>query len=115
LLLAACLLNSEIRPEINRLIRAESTMRLAQQAVYYLENRINLHSEPVPEDVANFHKRHLFSLMGWQQKCLFILSFLYPYPDDAETLPLPKFLHPFYFPLRPILWIYRKTRKIAFS
>ncbi|WP_164667430.1 nucleotidyltransferase domain-containing protein [Virgibacillus doumboii] len=115
LLLASCLLNSGISHEMQRLMKAKSTMHLAQQAVYYLENRINLHTDPVPEDVAHFHKHHLFSLMGWRQKWLFLLSFLYPYPDDVETLPLPKTLHFLYFPLRPILWAYRKTRKIAFS
>ena len=51
---------------------------------------VNLHTDPVPEDVAKYHKRHLFSLMSNQQKIFFILSFLYPFPTDAETLPLPK-------------------------
>lgn len=115
LLLATCLLNSRIVHDLEWLIQARSTMYLAQQAIYYLDKMVNLHTDPVPEDIANFHKHYLFSLMGWRQKCLFLLSFLYPYPDDVETLPLPKFLHFLYFPLRPFLWAYRKTRKIAFS
>ena len=58
-----------------------------------------------------YHKRHLFSLMSNQQKFLFIMSFLYPYPEDAEILPLPKYLHFLYFPLRPFLWAWRKSKE----
>lgn len=115
LLLASCLLHSDVNHKMEGLIKAKSTRRLAQQAVFYLENRINLHTYPVPEDVANFHKHHIFSLMDWRQKCLFLLSFLYPYPEDVEILPLPKPLHFLYFLLRPFLWVYRKTRKVAYS
>jgi len=115
LLLAFCLLNARVNHQMERLIQTKTTIHLAQQAVYYLENRINLHTEPVPDEVANYHKQHLYSLMGWRQKCLFILSFLYPFPEDVETMPLPKALHFLYFPLRPFLWSYRKMRKIAFS
>ena len=58
---------------------------------------INLHTEPVPEEVFIYHSRHLFSLMSNQQKILYIMSQLYPYPIDAKTLPLPKFLHFYIF------------------
>jgi hypothetical protein len=74
---------------------------------------INLHTDPVPEEVLAYHSRHLFSLMSNQQKILFIMSQLYPYPIDAKTLPLPKFLHFLYFPLRPFLCLWRKTKKLA--
>ncbi|SFD66616.1 Uncharacterised nucleotidyltransferase [Lentibacillus persicus] len=114
LLLASCLFNLRPGHAMRPLIHTRPVMHLAQHAVFYLKNMINLHTEPVPEETANFHKHHLFSLMEWRQKCLFLLSFLYPYSDDAETLPLPKSLHILYFPLRPFLWTYRKTRKIAF-
>ena len=60
---------------------------------------MNLHTDPVPKDVAKYHKRHLFSLMSNRQKILFIMSFLYPYPEDAEVLPLPKHLAFFIFSL----------------
>lgn len=113
LLLAYCLLNTKVSHKMHSLIQSKNTMDLAQQAVYYLENMINLHTDPVPVEVSNYHKRHLYSLMGWRQKCLFVLSFLYPFPEDVETMPLPKALHLLYFPLRPFLWAYRKMRRIA--
>ena len=39
------------------------------------------------------------------------MSFLYPYPEDAETLPLPKYLHFLYFPLRPFLWALEENKE----
>lgn len=113
LILAAYLLSLELDLEMERLTKSASAKNLAQQAVFYLENMVNLHTDPVPEDVANYHKHHLFALMSLQQKLVFIMSFLYPYPEDEQTLPLPKPFHFLYFPLRPFLWAWRKTRKHA--
>ncbi|UOR13774.1 nucleotidyltransferase domain-containing protein [Halobacillus amylolyticus] len=107
-ILATQLLNTPLIKEIETTSKGE---KLAQEAVFYLESMINLHNEPLSEEVASYHKRHLFSLMSIQQKLFFILSFLYPYPEDVATLPLPEKLHLLYFPLRPFLWGWRKTRK----
>ncbi|ASK63708.1 Renal dipeptidase [Virgibacillus phasianinus] len=112
MILASELLNAPITMQMKSLFISKRSKKLAQGAIFYLESMINLHTDPVPEDIARYHKHHLFSLMSFQQKFLFIVSFLYPYPEDAETLPLPKKLHYLYFPLRPLLWAWRKTRKI---
>ncbi|MGP4067338.1 nucleotidyltransferase domain-containing protein [Halobacillus sp. B29] len=109
----ACILSSELlaSPIYKEMKLTRKSKKLAQQAVYYFEFMINLHSLPLPEEVAIYHKRHLFALMSLSQKVIFILSFLHPYPEDAQLLPLPKRLHFLYFPLRPFLWGWRKTRK----
>ena len=39
--------------------------------------------------------------MTYQQKLFFFMSFLYPYPEDAAVLPLPKSLHFLYLPYVP--------------
>ncbi|MBT2686223.1 nucleotidyltransferase family protein [Bacillus sp. ISL-37] len=110
LILAAELLGSR-QPEGTEQVFTSKAKTLAQEAIFYFEKMVNLHNDPVPDEVASFHKEHLFSLMSKKQKALFILSFLYPYPEDAETLPLPKPLHFLYFPLRPCLVVWRRTRK----
>ncbi|PFP29484.1 Renal dipeptidase [Bacillus sp. AFS073361] len=115
LVLTSQLLKTPIKKEIEILIKGFRPFQLAQGAMFYFEKMVNLHTEPVPKDIASYHKRHLFSLMSIQQKLFFIVSFLYPYPADAETLPLPKFFHFLYFPLRPFLWAWRKTRNHALS
>ncbi|PEL07012.1 nucleotidyltransferase family protein [Bacillus sp. AFS017336] len=111
IILSSHLLNTPITKEMEQLIKSNVAKVLAQDAIYYFENMINLHTEPVPEEVSKYHKCHLFSLMSFEQKILFFLSFLHPYPEDAEVLPLPNYLHFLYFPLRPFLWVWRKTRK----
>ncbi|PYZ94648.1 Renal dipeptidase [Salipaludibacillus keqinensis] len=112
LVLSKVIFGSNITAHEQRKLMNNRSMKLARHAIYYLENMINLHDETLPQDVAKYHKRHLFSLMSLHQKTLFTLSFLYPYPEDAELLPLPKQLHLLYFPFRPFLWAWRKTRAL---
>ncbi len=113
IILASQLLNADITEEMTLFLKGESPKKLAQEAMFYLERMVNLHTDPVPKEVSSYHTRHLFSLMSLNQKSIYIMSFLYPYPEDAKTLPLPKSLHFLYFPLRPFLWGWRKTRKHA--
>lgn len=115
LILAANLLNTKINKEMKVLADQKSSKQLAQDALFYLKRMINLHTDPVPDEVATYHKRHLFSLMSRRQRILFIMSHLYPYPIDVKTLPLPKYLHFLYFPLRPLLCTWRKVQKYVLS
>ena len=110
LILASHLLNSNVREEMKSITEQSRSKKLAQDALFYIRQFINLHTEPLPDDVATYHKKHLFSLMSLQQKSLFIMSFFHPYFEDTITLPLPEKLHFLYFPLRPVLWLWRKTR-----
>lgn len=115
LILSSHLLSTPITKEMNTFIKGNYPKRLAQAAIFYLERMVNLHNEPVPFEIANYHKRHLFFLMTRKERIFFIMSFLYPYHEDAQTLPLPIHLHFLYFPLRPILWAWRKTKNHALS
>lgn len=111
LILANQLLGVEITDEMKRMVNSRKSFELAQEAIFYLERMVNLHSYPLPDEVAEHHKRHSISLMSSHQKALYLCSLLYPFPEDAETLPLPKQIHFLYFPLRPFLWAWRKMRK----
>lgn len=111
LTLASQLLNTTIIKEMMGLTNKKRSRQLAQDTLFYFKQMVNLHADSVPEEVTIYHTRYLFSLMSNQQKFLFIMSYLYPYPIDAKTLPLPKPLHFLYFPLRPFLCFWRKTRK----
>ncbi|MEW9501045.1 nucleotidyltransferase domain-containing protein [Jeotgalibacillus marinus] len=113
IVLATQLLKVHYTREMMVLLRTKRAQKLAQQAIFYMEIMINLHTYPVPGEVSKYHKKHLFSLMSIQQKSLHILSTLHPYPEDVKTLPLPVKFHFLYFPLRPVLWMWRKTRKHA--
>ncbi len=113
LVLASQLLNTPITAYSSSVINSNRSKQLARKALFYIQRMVNLHSPPLPQEVADYHKRHLFDLMSLRQKCFYILSMLYPYPKDAKTLPLPRQLHFLYFPLRPFLLVWRKTRKQA--
>jgi hypothetical protein len=113
LILASQLLNTDIKKDMQPLIMGKIPNKLAQDAIFYLERMVNLHTDPVPEDIAKHHAKHLFTLMSFQQKIVYFLSVIHPYYTDVETLPLPKKLHFLYFPLRPFLWVWRKTKKHA--
>jgi hypothetical protein len=115
LVLASHLLNTPTTKVMKTFIKGNRPKKQAQAAIFYLEKMVNLHNEPVPNDIALYHKRHLFLLMSKKQRLFFILSFLYPYPEDAQTLPLPNHLHFLYFLLRPFLWAWRKTKYHALS
>jgi hypothetical protein len=109
LALVSALFKVTLAPDLEAMASMSRSRRLANEAMFYLKRIVNLHTNPVPEDVDRYHKRHLFALLTTRQKLQFILSFLFPYPEDAETLPLPKSLHILYVPLRPFLWAWRKT------
>jgi hypothetical protein len=115
IILASQLLNTKVTEEMNPFLSGNCPKRLAQESIFYVERMVNLHTDPVPGEVSKYHSRHLFSLMSTHQKFFFIISFLHPYPEDAQILPLPKHLHFLYFPLRPLLWAWRKTRKPVLS
>ena len=108
LLLSSQLLNTEINEEMKFLTKGNRPKKLASEAIFYLERMVNLHTDPVPEEISEYHKRHLFTLMSNHQKIFYTISLLYPFPTDAKTLPLPKKLHFLYFPLRPVLCVWRK-------
>jgi hypothetical protein len=114
IVLTSILLGTPINIGMKRLV-GNLSQQLAQDAIFFFDKMVNLHTEPVPVEVDHYHKKHLYRSMTKRQKCLYVLSFLYPYPLDVETLPLPKSLHILYFPLRPFLWAWRKTRKHALS
>lgn len=113
LILAEQLLHTPMTVQMIAIRTGSRPIRLAQDAMFYIRQMVNLHTEPVPEEVSKYHERHLFALMSIRQKLLFLFSLLYPYPEDVKTLPLPRKLHFLYFPLRPFVWAWRKTKKHA--
>ncbi len=112
-LLASRLFAVPLREEMRPLLAQRKAHWLAEDTMFYVHRMVNLHTDPVPQEVQRYHKRYLFSLLTWGQKLQFLASFLYPYPEDAVTLPLPKPLHGLYFVLRPFLWLWRKYKPQA--
>lgn len=110
LILAKLLFHTPMNEQMYAIMYGKKPRKLALGALFYIKQMINLHTIPVPKEVSKYHQNHLFSLMSFQQRFLFILSLFFPYPEDVQTLPLPKKIHFLYFFLRPFLWIFRKTK-----
>lgn len=113
LILVSKLIGVTLTREVLLLLKHKHHYKLAQEAIFYLERRVNLHQASIPEEISKYHSRHLFSLMSLTQKALYILSCVHPFSGDAKALPLPKSLHYLYFPLRPITWMMQKAKKQA--
>lgn len=107
------LFNSSIYAHFSDLLKRKASQNLAQKTIYYMQEIMQMHGE-VSEEVLSYHKRYLFSLKSIRQKVLFIIISFYPNPLDEATLALPKRLHFLYFPLRPFLWTWRKSKKLFF-
>ncbi|MFD2328448.1 nucleotidyltransferase family protein [Cohnella sp. GCM10020058] len=111
--LASKLLGTPVPPGIaGGMLPNSKGARLAQNPIFYVEKSIDILGDP-PEHLHRAYKRYLFAIRPPMHKLLFLLSLLHPYPTDVETLPLPKHVHFLYFPLRPLLWAWRKTRRTA--
>ncbi|MFD1450922.1 nucleotidyltransferase domain-containing protein [Oceanobacillus sojae] len=115
MILVSELFNRKLSNEMQQYLVNSRSKRLAAKSIFYLESMINIYTLPLPENVVKYHKKYLTGLMSTEQRILFTLSLLYPYPDDMKTLPLPKTLHFLYFPLRPFLWVWRKRKKHVLS
>ncbi|MDL4838970.1 nucleotidyltransferase domain-containing protein [Aquibacillus rhizosphaerae] len=86
--------------------------KLSQKSIYFIEKGFIPHSEKNTADFRRHYNNYLFSIRTFRQNLYTIPTKIYPSYKDAETLPLPKFLHFLYCPLRPFLWAYRKFKKI---
>jgi hypothetical protein len=109
--LASKLLDTPLNKEMKTIANRSRSGQLAQFVLIFIKEKFDLHSNP-PESIARYLKRYLFAMKSKRQKLVFILNKFYPSPVDAQTLPLPKYIHFIYFPLRPILWAWRKAKHV---
>ncbi|WP_373231273.1 nucleotidyltransferase family protein [Cohnella sp.] len=112
LILASLLLDTPLNKDMHSIVSYSGSVKLAQTALQFVREVVDMHSNP-PEDLERHYRRYLFAAKSRRQKFVYILSHFYPYPIDAQTLPLPKYINFLYFPLRPILWTWRKAKKFA--
>lgn len=108
--LVSQLLGLKVNKDI-KILSKRNSKKLAQTALLYIGKRTHSHINE-SHDLNTYHTRYLFLLMPTSRKILFILTLLHPSSKDQQTLLLPNSLHFLYFPLRPFLWIWRKTVKL---
>ncbi|MFE4238712.1 nucleotidyltransferase domain-containing protein [Peribacillus butanolivorans] len=116
LILSSQLLNTPINEEMQSLTTGKRSRKQAQMAIFYIIEMGNSLSDEPFSIKLNLHKSFVlnlyqFSIKSNLQKVFYIIKLFYPSPADTEILRLPKSLQFLYFPLRPFLWVWRKTMK----
>ncbi|TVX79104.1 nucleotidyltransferase family protein [Peribacillus simplex] len=129
LILASQLFKTPIHEEILPLTKEKYSRKLAELAQFYIVEMGHKYINQSSKDaLAKYNMQHPFtkkssikkffyinlyeySVKTNIHKFLFILRLLNPNSADVKTLRLPKFLYFLYFPLRPFLIFWRKTRK----
>ncbi|MBO0996447.1 nucleotidyltransferase family protein [Bacillus sp. SD075] len=107
LILSLQLLKSPIKEEMKPLMLENHSKKLAQNTIFFIREMVPLH---IITSTYNY-KRYLFSLnTSYLQKTIHIILLFYPNTMDEKTLKLPKSIYFLYFPLRPLLWIWRKRK-----
>lgn len=114
LLLSSCLFGTEINGKWEHLTNSKRTHQSAQNAMMFIIQKLNLHGD-LPETFNKIYQEYQVSLLTLKQRIIYEMTKLYPSRIDNQTLELPKSLHFLYFPLRPILAIWRKFRNHAVS
>ncbi|TFE22631.1 nucleotidyltransferase family protein [Cohnella luojiensis] len=109
--LASKLLDTPLSKDMEIIANRSRAGYLARFALIFMKEAVDLHYNP-PENIARYLKSYLYAIKSKRQKLIFFLNFCYPYPIDAQTLSLPKYIHFLYLPLRPILWVWRKARHV---
>lgn len=119
IVLANKLLNTPIPEEINSISKVKRISKKANLSYSYIVKMGNLEINQYNDSYSliklnlqkSFINRYLFAMKSNFQKVFFVLKLFYPSNEDSETLKLPKSFYFLYFPLRPFLWAWRKSRK----
>ncbi|MGJ3196264.1 nucleotidyltransferase domain-containing protein [Peribacillus frigoritolerans] len=111
LILVSELLKTHMDEGWRKLTESDSK-KIAQNALEFIKG-----TEPLTESLTSnmpskYYKHYTFSLKSNLQRFFFFLTLFYPTSAELLTLRIPKPLHFLYFPLRPFLWVWRKTRKL---
>ncbi len=104
LILCNRLLGTPFIADMQSFYTSPSSQLAAQTAIGYIVQM------STPNVHALSHSRYLLSLLKMRQKLSYLKSFYYPSSQDALTLPLPSLLHFLYFPIRPLLLLWRRLK-----
>ncbi|MFJ7934426.1 nucleotidyltransferase family protein [Sporosarcina sp. NPDC096371] len=129
LILASQLLKTKIPEELVPLTTEKRSRKLARSALHYLVKMGHIEIKQLSKAVlTNYEKFSLILLVSYLkisflyyhysvktniQKFIYVILLFYPSSVDIKTLSLPKSLYFLYFPLRPFLWVWRKSSKFT--
>ncbi|EEL48443.1 MULTISPECIES: nucleotidyltransferase domain-containing protein [Bacillus cereus group] len=103
LILSSQLLQTPINEEVKEKNGINQIKSLCERAYIYI----------MDENCESPDEHYRLLLKDNAQKLISILVSLYPAYIDTQVLKLPTSLHFLYFPLRPFLWTWRKTKQLV--
>ncbi|QNU03890.1 nucleotidyltransferase domain-containing protein [Peribacillus butanolivorans] len=107
LILTSELLKTHMNEGWGKLTEGNDSKKIAQNAIDFITGNESL--ETITS--SKYYKHYSKSLKTNLQKFFLFLILFYPSSSDLITMRVPKPLHFLYFPLRPFLVVWRKTRK----
>ncbi|GIP43225.1 hypothetical protein J45TS6_16840 [Paenibacillus sp. J45TS6] len=96
------LLNTPLRSDMKLVAEEKISVKWAAYAFELINDGKIPHKEKL--------KSYLHHIKSPKRRLYMLLGRLYPGPQDAALLPLPRVLHFLYVPLRPFLWIWRRAK-----
>jgi len=88
----------------------KKTRQLAEEAIKIINEYVYILRQNSQFDQKYYFKHYTSLLLTPRQKIKLLLNKLYPHDIDTQMLALPRWLHFMYFPLRPFIWVIRKSR-----
>jgi hypothetical protein len=118
LILASVLMNTPINNDIHSLDRGKQSRKLAHLAINFIIEHGPKSKNNQPVSIKTNLQRafkiihYELSVKSILQKFIYLMKLLKPSSADKQTLKLPNSLYFLYYPLHPLLWIWRKTTNL---
>lgn len=113
LILSSNLFHTLVPFQLIPLTSMKHSQRLANAALNYICETLELCSEPSESSVSKQFQKYIYSLLSTSQKIKYHFRRLQPRSIDAKFMPLPRALFFLYYPMRPIIWIWRRRKQRA--
>ncbi|CAM4281086.1 nucleotidyltransferase domain-containing protein [Paenibacillus tarimensis] len=110
MLLSAGLFGTPLSKDDEDLYANDRAHRLARTALPFILSGKRCPDESNKQAVREF-RHYLLAQMSVRQRLDYYTKPLFPSSRDAVQLPMPRPLHFLYFPLRPLLWLWRHFRR----
>ncbi|QAY66758.1 nucleotidyltransferase domain-containing protein [Paenibacillus protaetiae] len=110
LLLCSELYSTKVPQQLFFLINDHRSYKLANSSLFFINKKIDI-STISDKNILDAHKKYNCILLSVKQKIWFALDSIYPSYKDYLMLPLPQKLHFLYYPLRPLLWFWRRMKR----
>lgn len=109
IILSTKFFNSPVSEENRLIFFSKNSAYLAKLSLPFILETINFKS--LSAKLSIYFRFYLYKIKPPSNRFFFIASQFYPNIRDIQTIKLPKSLRFIYFPLKPLLWFWRRVRR----